>query len=56
MRRLQFWCSFTATQYADPRPLSPRSKRLGIGGLRRSHSCGQTRGAGGETVPRANSA
>src|SRR5215813_11102877 len=34
MRRLQFWCGFTATQYADPRPLSPLRERLGIGGLR----------------------
>src|SRR5499427_8234350 len=44
MRRLQFWCGFTATQYADPRPLSPRRERLGIGDLRRSHSRGQNAG------------
>jgi len=44
MRRLEFWCGFTATQYADPRPLSPRRERLGIGDLRRSHSRGQNAG------------
>jgi hypothetical protein len=57
MRRLEFWCGFTATQYADPRPLSPRRERLGIGDLRRSHSRGQNAGRlCGETVPRANNA
>jgi hypothetical protein len=50
MRSVQFWCDFTATQYAVPGSLAADEANE-IGGSRRC-----TAGARGETGPRSNSA
>jgi hypothetical protein len=50
MRSVQFWCGFTATQYAVPGSLAADEANE-IGGSRQCAA-----GARGETGPRSNSA
>src|SRR5215472_6556657 len=52
MRRLQFWCNFTATQYADPWPASPRRERLGISRSPRLMAIAQLRARRGASAAR----